>query len=42
VRLPDQTLNGAFCGVDETGALVLQLADGEKTTIHAGDVFFLE
>lgn len=39
VRLPDETLEGVFAGLDETGALILHM-DGEKRIIAAGDVFF--
>jgi len=38
-RLPDQTLEGIFGGMDETGALILETDDGEKR-ITAADVFF--
>lgn len=40
VRLPGGALEGRFEGLDNDGGLVLRLEDGEKTTIHAGDVFF--
>lgn len=40
VRLPDQTIKGAFDTLDDNGNLVLQLADGSKKAIAAGDVFF--
>lgn len=40
VRWPNDTLSGAFEGLDERGNLLLRLADGGKTTIHAGDVYF--
>lgn len=39
VRLPQDTLKGFFNGLDDDGALILGLAEGQKT-IHAGDVFF--
>lgn len=32
---------GAFDGLDETGALRLRLADGGLRVIHAGDIFLL-
>jgi BirA family biotin operon repressor/biotin-[acetyl-CoA-carboxylase] ligase len=32
---------GAFAGLDQSGALRLQLADGSLRLIHAGDVFLL-
>lgn len=40
VRLGDETLVGAFRDLDESGALVLETADGETRLIAAGDVFF--
>ncbi len=40
VRLPRDRLVGRFRGLDENGALVLDLADGTSRTITAGDVFF--
>jgi BirA family biotin operon repressor/biotin-[acetyl-CoA-carboxylase] ligase len=40
VKLPSGTVNGEFVGVDDNGSLVLQLADGTKQVISAGDVFF--
>lgn len=40
VRLPDGQLNGRFCGLDDGGALLLDLPDGSRRTITAGDVFF--
>ncbi|NTU77616.1 MAG: biotin--[acetyl-CoA-carboxylase] ligase, partial [Alphaproteobacteria bacterium] len=39
-RLPHETVEGAFEGLDENGRLILQLADGAKRAIAAGDVFF--
>lgn len=33
-----KALSGTFAGVDADGALQLQLADGTRRTIHAGDV----
>ena len=33
-----QRLSGTFAGLDEAGALRLTLANGERRTIHAGDV----
>jgi BirA family biotin operon repressor/biotin-[acetyl-CoA-carboxylase] ligase len=38
VRLPNQTIEGAFAGLDADGNLILQSADGTKKTISAGDV----
>ncbi len=40
VRLPREEIQGIFEGLDDTGALVLRLADGSARTISAGDVFF--
>ncbi len=42
VRLDKQTLAGIFTALDETGALLLTLADGIVRPISAGDVFFPE
>jgi BirA family transcriptional regulator, biotin operon repressor / biotin---[acetyl-CoA-carboxylase] ligase len=39
VRLPDRILVGRFEALDETGCLLLRLADGSLETIVAGDVF---
>jgi BirA family biotin operon repressor/biotin-[acetyl-CoA-carboxylase] ligase len=39
VRLADRELSGRFEALDESGALVLRLADGSAQTIAAGDVF---
>lgn len=41
VRLPDQTLEGRFDGLDVSGALILSLADGGRRLITAGDVYRL-
>jgi BirA family biotin operon repressor/biotin-[acetyl-CoA-carboxylase] ligase len=40
VRLPKETLEGAFADLDESGALVLELPGGGQRRITAGDVFF--
>jgi BirA family biotin operon repressor/biotin-[acetyl-CoA-carboxylase] ligase len=40
VRLPREEIRGRFEGLDETGALLLRLADSTVRTISAGDVFF--
>jgi BirA family biotin operon repressor/biotin-[acetyl-CoA-carboxylase] ligase len=42
VRLDKETLPGIFTALDESGALVLTLADGTVRLISAGDVFFPE
>jgi BirA family biotin operon repressor/biotin-[acetyl-CoA-carboxylase] ligase len=39
VRLADRELVGRFEALDEAGGMVLRLADGNATTISAGDVF---
>ena len=39
VRLPDRELSGRFEALDESGRLLLRLADGTVETITAGDVF---
>lgn len=39
VRLPTQELAGRFHDLDETGRLLLRLADGRVQTISAGEVF---
>lgn len=40
VRLDKQTLTGIFSALDDSGALVLSLADKTARLISAGDVFF--
>jgi len=40
VRLPSETVNGTFRGLDADGGLLLALADGSSRTITAGEVFF--
>ena len=42
VRLAERELVGRFEALDEAGALVLRSADGNTTTITAGDVFTAE
>jgi BirA family biotin operon repressor/biotin-[acetyl-CoA-carboxylase] ligase len=39
VRLPNREMTGRFAAMDETGSLVLELPDGSRETIAAGDVF---
>lgn len=39
VRLPDGELHGRFAALDESGALLLELPDGRRQAITAGDVF---
>jgi biotin-(acetyl-CoA carboxylase) ligase len=39
VRLAERELAGRFEALDEAGALVLRLPDGNVMTIAAGDVF---
>ena len=40
VRLPRETLTGIFKDLDERGVLVLELPDGARREISAGDVYF--
>ena len=40
VRLPGGEMSGRFSGLDEGGALLLEMDDGTRRTITAGDVFF--
>jgi BirA family biotin operon repressor/biotin-[acetyl-CoA-carboxylase] ligase len=40
VRLPNEQLQGRFSGLDEGGGLLLDMNDGSRRTITAGDVFF--
>ncbi|WP_341894118.1 biotin--[acetyl-CoA-carboxylase] ligase [Ferrovibrio terrae] len=39
VRLPDRELHGVFVALDEGGALILEMPDGRRQTVTAGDVF---
>jgi len=39
VRLPTRTLHGSFHDLDESGALLLDTAEGRER-VHVGDVFF--
>lgn len=39
VRLPERTIGGTFESLDPDGGLILRRADGNRETIHAGDVF---
>jgi BirA family biotin operon repressor/biotin-[acetyl-CoA-carboxylase] ligase len=39
-RLPAETINGTFEGLDREGALLLALPDGSRRAITAGEVFF--
>lgn len=42
VHLPDGTsFSGTFEALDAQGALVLRLPEGDRRTVHAGDVFLL-
>src|SRR3546814_14439143 len=38
VRLPDRELHGRFAGMDDQGGLLLELPDGDRRTVTAGDV----
>lgn len=40
VRLPNDRFRGVFAGLDDSGALLLDLPDGARRVISAGDVFF--
>lgn len=40
-RLPRETLRGTFRDIDEEGALVLELRDGTRRVITAGDIYDL-
>lgn len=40
VRLPGVELKGRFHGLDESGAMLLDMADGSRRLVSAGDVFF--
>lgn len=39
-RLPNGTFEGIFGGLDESGALLLMLDNGEQKVIHSGEVYF--
>ena len=39
MRIGDAEVQGTFAGVDDEGALLLDLADGERRRIIAGDAF---
>ena len=39
LRLPDNTIEGEFAGLNATGHLLLRLADGSERAIATGDVF---
>ncbi len=39
VRLENQEFEGVFADMDETGTLLVELADGETRKVTAGDVF---
>lgn len=40
VRLPREELTGTFVDLDDDGALLVELADGTRRRVSAGDVFF--
>ncbi len=40
VRLPGEELHGVFDQLDEQGGLVLQMSNGQRRVIYAGDVFW--
>lgn len=41
VRTLKESLEGIFCGITDSGELLLKVAGGEKKLIPAGDVFFI-
>ncbi len=41
VNLPDSSFEGRFSGLDETGALILELDSGESRLVTAGEVFIV-
>ncbi|MBL8573279.1 MAG: biotin--[acetyl-CoA-carboxylase] ligase [Hyphomicrobiaceae bacterium] len=41
VRLHDRELHGRFAALDRDGQLILELSEGHRETISAGDVFLL-
>ena len=40
MRLERQTLQGRFAGLEDDGALTLELPEGERRRVTVGDVFF--
>lgn len=42
VQLPNETIEGFFIDLDERGHLILDLPNGSKRAIAAGDIFFQE
>ncbi len=40
IRLPQESFDGTFVGLDGNGCLIVRLANGAERTIAAGDVFF--
>ena len=40
VTLGEETIEGIFADIDETGALIVEMGDGSLRTVHTGDVFF--
>jgi len=40
VRVPKETLTGTFADLDADGALILEMPDGARRQITAGDVYF--
>jgi BirA family transcriptional regulator, biotin operon repressor / biotin---[acetyl-CoA-carboxylase] ligase len=39
VRLPKETVSGKFIGIDASGALQLEMADGTRRDVSSGEVF---
>ncbi|NQV79535.1 MAG: biotin--[acetyl-CoA-carboxylase] ligase [Alphaproteobacteria bacterium] len=40
IRLPHETIDAVFDGIDETGALLARLADGSLRKVTGGEVYF--
>lgn len=40
VNLPDRSISGYFCGIDDKGMLILDRGEDGRMAIAAGDVFF--
>lgn len=39
VRMPNETFSGKFLGIDDAGALEIEMPDGAKRTVCSGEVF---
>jgi hypothetical protein len=40
VRLPQETLQGRFADLDDTGILWVELAGGDRRAVATGDLYF--